>query len=387
MPNRPLALVRYVRVAIVLIAICAPILAAANPYYDPSKPHHTPDGFRNHYVGEVNKPFTDLVRWQWESWREGLPKPAQTPTPRVAPDLARLQAYQRTPADSQAGQSVSAPALTWIGHASLLMQAGGLNVLTDPIFSERASPVQLFGPRRVVAPGVALEALPPVDVVIISHNHYDHLDRASIVALHQKAVAEGGRTLFLVPLGLKPWFTALGVDSVVELDWWQQHTVRGVDFVLTPVQHWSARGVADRSTTLWGGWAVLGRDLHWYFGGDTGYSKDFADTRLRLATRQTEALGGGFDIALLRIGAYAPRWFMREQHINPDEAVQMHLDLGAKRSVGMHWGTFALTDEPLDQPPIDLALARRAHQVPEPHFSVMAVGETRAVPARPHANP
>ena len=364
------------------VAMCATHLTAANPHYDPSKPHHTPDGFRNHYVGAVNKPFSEFLRWQWESWREGLPQSAQIPTPQLAPDLARIQGYQRSAPASNAGQSGSPPAITWVGHASLLVQAGGLNVLTDPIFSERASPVQLFGPKRVVAPGVALAALPPVDVVIISHNHYDHLDRTSVLALHQKALEEGGRTLFLVPLGLKPWFEALGIDSVVELDWWQQHTVRGVDFVLTPVQHWSARGVADRSATLWGGWAVLGRDLHWYFGGDTGYSKDFADTRLRLAQRQTQALGGGFDVALLPIGAYAPRWFMREQHVNPDEAVQMHLDLGAKRSVGMHWGTFALTDEPLDQPPQDLVLARRALKVAEDRFSVMAVGETRAIPAR-----
>lgn len=382
MSNRPLAQVGIVRAAIFLIAVGVADLPAANPYYDPNKPHHTPDGFRNHYAGTVTKGFSDLLRWQWESWREGLPKPAQTPTPQVAPYLPRIQGYVRTAPDSAAGQSASPPAISWLGHASLLVQAGGLNVLTDPIFSERASPVQLFGPKRVVAPGVPLESLPPVDVVIISHNHYDHLDRASIVALHQKAMAEGGRTLFLVPLGLKPWFEALGVDSVVELDWWQQHSVRGVDFVLTPVQHWSARGVADRSTTLWGGWAVLGRDLHWYFGGDTGYSKDFADTRLRLANRQTEALGGGFDVALLPIGAYAPRWFMREQHVNPDEAVQMHLDLGAKQSIGMHWGTFALTDEPLDQPPQDLVLARRALKVPEDRFSVMAVGETRAIPPR-----
>ena len=382
MPNRPLALVDIARAAMFLVAMCVAGMAAANPYYDPSKPHHTPDGFRNHYAGTVTKGFSDLLRWQWESWREGLPKPAQTPTPQVPPDLPRIQSYVRTAPDSIAGQSGSPPAITWLGHASLLVQAGGLNVLTDPIFSERASPVQLFGPKRVVAPGVPLESLPPVDVVIISHNHYDHLDRASIVALHQKALAEGGRTLFLVPLGLKPWFEALDIDSVVELDWWQQHSVRGVDFVLTPVQHWSARGVADRSTTLWGGWAVLARDLHWYFGGDTGYSKDFADTRLRLANRQTEALGGGFDVALLPIGAYAPRWFMREQHVNPYEAVQMHLDLGAKQSIGMHWGTFALTDEPLDQPPQDLVLARRALKVPEDRFSVMAVGETRAIPPR-----
>jgi N-acyl-phosphatidylethanolamine-hydrolysing phospholipase D len=264
----------------------------------------------------------------------------------------------------------------------VLVQAGGLNVLTDPIFSERASPVQIVGPKRALPPGIALQALPPIDVVVISHNHYDHLDRASVMELDFKARSEGGSTVFLVPLGQKPWFENLGIRDVVELDWWQKHTVRGVDFFLTPVQHWSARGVADRSTTLWGGWAVFGKDLHWYFGGDAGFSKDIADTRAHFATRHTDALGGGFDVALIPVGAYEPRWFMRDQHMDPQEAVQAHLDLGAKRSVGIHWGTFALTDEPLDQPPRDLAMARAARGLAEADFTVMKVGETRALPVR-----
>ena len=211
-------------------------VSADNPYYDPSKPHHTPEGFRNNYIDKVEKPVGHVLRWQWEAYRDGLPKPAQTPTPTVAPDLAQLRGY--TPH--------AQPTVTWIGHATLLVQAGGLNVLTDPVFSERASPLQIMGPKRAQPPGVAMDDLPPIDIVLISHNHYDHLDRSSVLLLAERG---GGKTLFLVPLGLKPWMEKQGIANVVELDWWQHHDVGGVEFHLTPVQHWSARGVGDRSET------------------------------------------------------------------------------------------------------------------------------------------
>lgn len=367
------------RLALVALAGALAQSAWGNPYFDPAKPHHTPTGFRNNYVETVEKPFSDLLRWKWEAMRADVPKPPEAATPVVAPDLALIRGYQRTAAASGVA---SPPALAWIGHATLLVQANGLNVLTDPMFSERASPVQIVGPKRVQPPGIALDDLPPIDVVIVSHNHYDHLDRASVVALDLMAKREGHATLFLVPLGLKPWMATLGITNVVELDWWQRHTVRGTEFHLTPVQHWSARGLGDQSQTLWGGWAVLGPDLHWYFGGDAAYSKDFADTRDHFAHRQDPAQGGGFDLALLPVGGYEPRWFMRAQHVNPDEALLAHQDLGAKRSVGMHWGTFALTDESLDQAPKDLASAKAARGVNEAAFSVMKIGETRQVPAR-----
>ena len=142
----------------------------------------------------------------------------------------------------------------------------------------------------------------------------------------------------------------------------------------------------DRSVTLWGGWAVLGTDFHWYYAGDTGYSRDFADTASMFAARQTEALGGGFDLALIPIGAYEPRWFMSQQHVNPMESVRIHQDVKAKRSIGVHWGTFQLTDEPLDQPPRDLAMARQALGVKEADFGVLAIGESRQFAKRAIAN-
>jgi N-acyl-phosphatidylethanolamine-hydrolysing phospholipase D len=226
---------------------------------------------------------------------------------------------------------------------------------------------------------LTLAQLPHVHVVLVSHNHYDHLDEASVVALNQQA---GGPPLFVVPLGLKPWLQQRGISNAVELDWWQSHTVAGVDVVLTPVQHWSGRGLTDRLATLWGGFAVFAPNFHWFFGGDTGYSKDFADIRQRFAARQA---GGGFDLALLPVGAYEPRWFMKNQHVNPAEAVQIHRDLGAKRSLGVHWGTFNLTDEALDAPPLALAQARRELGVADTDFVLIALGQTWQLPRRPTA--
>ena len=261
----------------------------------------------------------------------------------------------------------------------MLVQADGLNVLTDPVFSNRASPVQFAGPKRAQPPGLAIDQLPLIDVVLISHNHYDHLDKNTVLALDSKAQAA---TLFIVPLGLKSWFADLGINNVKELDWWDSVTVKGVEFNFTPVQHWSARALGDRSQTLWGGWAVLGASTHWYFSGDTGYSQDFVDTQKRFADRQTPAKGGGFDIALIAVGAYEPRWFMKDQHVNPAEAVQIHKDLKAKRSVGVHWGTFELTDEPLDQPPKDLAAARVQANISGDDFFLLAIGQTRRIDER-----
>jgi N-acyl-phosphatidylethanolamine-hydrolysing phospholipase D len=372
MIKRPIAGVIYAFIAIIIIATIAAASAQTNPPVQPSaNAHHTATGYKNNYTLEVNKSFGDFLRWQWESWR--MDKEPSSPAPSVAADLPLIKAP-------------TLPTVTWIGHATALVQASGFNVLVDPIFSERASPVQLFGPKRAQPPGVAMADLPDIDVVLISHNHYDHLDRNSVAQLNEKAQAAGKTTLFLVPLGLKAWFKGIGIDSVVELDWWQHHSMNGVEFHLTPVQHWSARSVNDRSVTLWGGWAVLGTDFHWYYAGDTGYSRDFADTAKMFAPRQTEALGGGFDLALVPIGAYEPRWFMSQQHVNPMESVRIHQDVGAKRSIGVHWGTFALTDEPLDQPPRDLAVARQALGVKEADFGLLAIGESRQFAKRQSTN-
>lgn len=345
---------------------------AAEP---PTRTHHRAGGFQNNYLDVEPKGLADLLKWKFDAFRDGLPKPAATPTPRVAPDLALIHS------NATAGAAMT-PTLTWVGHATTLAQIGGLNLITDPVFSERVSPLSFIGPKRHVPPGLTLAQLPHIDVVLISHNHYDHLDDASVRALAAQA---GGPPLFVVPLGIKAWMAGRGIGNVVELDWWHSHPVASkmgtVDVVLTPVQHWSGRGLNDRLATLWGGYAVFAPDQHLFFSGDTGYSKDFSDIREHFAPRQRD--GGGFDIALIAVGAYEPRWFMASQHVNPAEAVQIHFDLGAKRSVGVHWGTFDLTDESLDAPPLALAEARVARGLADEQFFVMAVGETRKLVRRP----
>jgi N-acyl-phosphatidylethanolamine-hydrolysing phospholipase D len=346
----------------------------------PPKTHHTPDGFRNNYAASVTKSLRDFLRWQLNRIRHGLPPKATIPTPREAADLDFVQR------NAKAGRQM-VPAVTWLGHATTLVQASGLNVLTDPVFSRRVSPVQFLGPLRAQPPGIALKDLPRIDVVLISHNHYDHLDRDSVKALSEQA---GGAPLFLAPLGIKAWLERLGIRHAIELDWWEQYPYAAADdhpveFHLTPAQHWSGRSLRDRNKTLWGAWAAFGGDFHWFFTGDTGYSPDFIDARQRFASRQTPDLGGGFDIALIAVGACLPRWFMKMQHVDLAEAVQIHLDLRSKRSLGVHWGTFALADDPLDQPLHDLDAARVLKGVPTESFFLLPVGGTRRLARRKKA--
>lgn len=349
-----------------------------NEDYNANKKHHRSDGFQNNYTEATDKTFSEVLTWTWQRLRNGLPKPPEQLTPVVAPDFAFIHA--------NVGKTQE-PAITWIGHATMLVQMGGLNILLDPMFSQRASPVQWMGPKRYQPPGIALADLPHIDLVLLSHNHYDHLDADSMEALNRQT---GGPPLFIVPLGIKKWMAGAGIINVQQMDWWDntllQFPMGEVEVHFTPVQHWSSRGFADRRATLWGGFALFASDFHAYFSGDTGYSEDFKDTQKQFASRQTSLLGGGFDIALIAVGAYEPRWFMKEQHVNPEEAVQIHLDLKAKRSIGVHWGTFDLTNESLDQPPKDLAAARHAIGLTPQDFDVMAIGQTLKLPKRSVAN-
>lgn len=335
--------------------LCACVACAqVNPYFDPARPHHTRSGFRNNYVDEF---FTaSFWAWQWQRWRDGLPRPpgSLAELEPVAPDIDWLK------------QNRSVSAATWIGHATVLVQAGGLNILTDPIFSAHASPLSWIGPKRKTAPALALADLPHIDVVVVSHNHYDHLDLPTLKALNAQA---GGPPLFLMPLGVGDWLRRQGIDRVAQLDWWQSTQVAGATLHFVPVQHWSARGLFDRFETLWGGWVIETHDgerhLKIFFTGDTGYSKDFADIQRRF---------GAMDFAMIPIGAYEPRWFMRHQHVNPAEAVQIHFDLQAKRSLGIHWGAFELTDEALDEPPRALRQALRSSATDAQGFITLAPG-------------
>lgn len=323
-----------------------------NPAHNTSKAHHTPTGFQNHYGGNEVKSQWEVLKWQLSRSNPPLPDP---PLPTAVPDF-----------------KASGPSTTWLGHSTMLVHMGGLRFVTDPQFSGRASPVQWAGPRRVAPIPVAPHELPRLDAVLISHNHYDHLDVESVKTLAAQA---GGPPLFIVPLGLKAWFADVDIRNVVELDWWDSHTVGDVEFVLTPAQHWSSRTPFDRRATLWGGFAAFAPDFQLIYTGDTGYSRDFADIRAHFKDRQAN---GGFDVALVPIGCYEPRWFMQDQHVNPADAAQIHIDLGAKQSVGVHWGTFeGLCDESLDQAPKDLAVARQKLGLQDSAFVTLRHGETR----------
>jgi N-acyl-phosphatidylethanolamine-hydrolysing phospholipase D len=338
----------------VLCAACTLIISAchSNPHYSPVKSHHTEDGFRNNYP---TPPRGSFWKWQWERLTKGVPENPEHGYgfPLIKPDSMFLSANR------------TEPTLTWIGHASFLLQLGGVNVLTDPHLTGRASPVSFAGPKRHVPPALDFDTLPHADVVVISHNHYDHLDLETVQRLNAQ---RGGAPLFLVPLGLKAWFERQGIERVSELDWWEAVRHMGLTFTLVPVQHWSSRTPFDRDKTLWGGWVIEHPRLRAFFGGDFGYSPDLADVGRHF---------GSFDLAMLPIGAYEPRWFMSVMHVNPEEALRARQDLHARYAVAMHWGTFRMTDELLDEPPRRLAEALARGGVAPEKFFLMKHGETR----------
>ena len=256
-------------------------------------------------------------------------------------------------------------AVTFIGHSSFLLRLPGLTLLTDPIFSERCSPLSFIGPRRVRAPGQAMAALPRPDGILLSHNHYDHCDLPSLRALRRRF----GLVPIYAPLGNKGWLEAKGLGPVIELDWRQQAICKDTLITLTPARHFAARTLNDRNTTLWGGFMIApagGGQV--YFAGDSGFTAQFGAIRERL---------GAPDLALLPIGAYEPRWFMEAVHMNPEDAVRAFMMLGARQAVGMHFGTFQLTDEPVDAPLEDLAQARGRAGLSQAQFDTLDFGETR----------
>jgi N-acyl-phosphatidylethanolamine-hydrolysing phospholipase D len=256
-----------------------------------------------------------------------------------------------------------------VGHATTLLQLGSVNVLTDPVWSERASPVQWLGPRRLMSPGLDFDALPPLDVVLLSHNHYDHLDAGTV----RRIATQFPEAPWLCPLGVGELLHSFGVRTVVERDWW--HTVDTPTFSATcvPAQHFSARGIHDRNETLWSGWVIQADGVRVLFAGDTALHPDFTDIGTRL---------GPFDLVMLPIGAYEPRWFMRPVHMNPEDAVAAYQALvdgtgAAPPCFVMHWGTFRLTDEPLEEPPARFAQRWRDAGLPADANWTLAHGETR----------
>lgn len=307
---------------------------------------HLDDGrFSNTYIGPIEKSFADL-RKAFDAER---PPVLSFPLAKNDPAFLRANGLERT--------------VTWIGHCTFLLQLGGLNILTDPHFTSRASPVPFAGPKRTTPPGLALADMPQLDIVLVSHNHYDHLDYSSLRMVRDHSP----QAVFCLPLRLGYWFQGIGIDNFIEFDWWQEQKVRDASITSVPTQHWSNRLIYDRNRTLWCGFVVDVGDYRFVFIGDTGYSRDFADIQEKF---------GGFDLAAIPIGAYNPRWFMKEAHQNPEEAVQCMQDLNARKAVATHWGTFQLTLEEMDEPPRRLAEARAKAGLKEADFMAMRHGQT-----------
>ncbi|MCF8056214.1 MAG: MBL fold metallo-hydrolase [Desulfocapsa sp.] len=324
-----------------------------NPYFNPDKSHHTESGFQNVYKS-FDKSLGDLWRWRTERWAKDIRGGEDYSFPLLQPDIEGLN------------QVSASPRVTWIGHATLLVQWQGKNILTDPHFSERASPVSWAGPKRVVPPAIKVRELPPIDVIIISHDHYDSLDTDSVrqLSLHHP------QAKFFVPLGIGRWLVNKGIPEaqVEEMDWWEKRMFKGLTVTATPVQHWGRRSLWNTNENLWAGWAVKGEGFNFFFVGDSGYAPHFKEIGEKL---------GPFDLAAIPIGAYEPRWFMSFAHMDPGESVRVHQDLRAKRSVAMHWGTFILTDEPLDEPPKELVEHLEKAHLQSGEFFVLKHGETR----------
>jgi L-ascorbate metabolism protein UlaG (beta-lactamase superfamily) len=312
----------------------------------PISDHFDGQRFFNPGVPKSSRGLFEVLRWRMRAeqtpWPAGLSNP---PFP--------------APPASVADDHV---AITFINHSSFLIRFRDVLVLTDPIFSDRCSPVAWAGPRRARPPGIALTDLPRPDVVVLSHNHYDHMDLPSLRAINRLHAPQ-----FVTTLGNAPALARIGIHAA-ELDWWQDLTLGPLHITVTPARHFSARTPFDRNRTLWGGFMLHNAAGQVLFAGDSAAGPHWAAIRTRL---------GAPDVALLPIGAYEPRWFMQSAHVNPQEAVQAHLALEAHWSVGMHFGTFQLTDEAIGAPLEALAEARRAAAIAPDRFSTCGFGETR----------
>jgi len=309
-----------------------------------------------HPAGDPSdKTFTDLFKMMREFSNRASDQSEKQGFPVTYSDQVTLTAFSES--------------LIWIGQSSILLNHNGFTVLTDPHFSDRASPVGFAGPKRVTPTPFQIKDLPVIDVVLISHNHYDHLDRASIEDL----IAYQPSIKFFVPLGLAKTLMGWGAKDVTELDWWQAATLDGIEILPTPVQHWSKRSFFDRNKSLWAGWMIKWSDFSFYFAGDSGYSDDFKETARRV---------GSPTLAAIPIGAYEPRDFMKAAHMNPEEAVQTFVDLGAKYAVAIHWGTFKLTTEQMDEPTVRLRKSLTNHDIALHRFRALQHGEKWRTPIR-----
>ncbi len=332
--------------------------------------HREGGGFRNPWPGARPHGLTGVLKWAMtrRQTRESAQPHLLLPEPDS--DAPHLNGN-----DERVGVS-SPPAdaltVTWIGHSTFLIQCNGLNILTDPIWSARASPVSFVGPIRVAPPGLSFDSMPEIHATLLSHDHYDHLDDPTVCAL----IRRFPRMRWLVPLGVRPFVEKRGARSVVELDWWEERNVGAFAALCTPAQHFSGRFPWNRDATLWCGWAVRIGDFRIFFAGDTGLHGEFTSIAHRF---------GPFDAAILPIGAYAPRWFMQPVHMDPTESVAAFRELVSLSPdhrcvmIASHWGTFRLTDEPLGEPPRVARQAWSTTGLAPDLLAILTHGETRVI--------
>lgn len=304
--------------------------------------------FINPHIEDSRRSIWDVILWKLGYYDD--------PTPKLSPPSDFI--YPATPKNFSRGL----PSAVWIGHSTYLIEVDGLTILTDPVWDKYCSPIPIRGLRRYNDPPIALADLPPIDIVLISHNHYDHLDAKTVAALHRFHP----QIEWIVPEGLSPWFRRRGIHSIVEMARWKTHATKECLITAVPAQHFSGRTLWDTNKTHWNGYVVETRSKKLYFTGDTGYnSKDF------------KAIGEHFsymDLSLIPIGTYAPKKFMQPVHIGPYEAVQIHQEVKSRLSLGMHWNTFRLSDEPYNRPPYDLYQAMNEKHLPFETFLPIDIG-------------
>jgi N-acyl-phosphatidylethanolamine-hydrolysing phospholipase D len=328
--------------------------AVESPRSDAGSPaHHTPKGFKNLYY-DSNRGFGAVLKWQFGLGPHESPVLSQDEAPFYKPAVAEPELNRIKNPDPNQIQ------ITWVGHSTFIIQMDGINILTDPIFNDRSSPFSFGGIKRLAAPGIRFEDLPPIHAVLISHNHYDHLDKHTIERL-------GNKPKYFIPLGLARWFKKRKIDNLIELDWWQSASSLGLKFHSVPIQHFSGRSPFDQNKTLWSGWIVEAKAGRTFFAGDTGYSPIFKEIGERF---------GSMRVSLIPIGAYMPRWFMGPVHVNPPEAIRIHQDTNSQQSIASHWGTFKLSDEPVGEPPLYLEKALKEANLDKNKFLIMKFGET-----------
>ena len=339
-------------VSLLLLLPWLPVSCQSDPSPNSISNHQQSDStFFNPYAEKEDVGFSKIMKWFWNREKPEISDSLREVTvPHSAPDYNALL----HPIDSVLQ-------VTWIGHSTFLVQLNGLNMLTDPIFSDRCSPVQWAGPKRITPPAIPYDSLPPIDIVLISHNHYDHLDRETVERI-------GNAARWFVPLKVKPWFSDEGITTAMEMDWWDATTVGPLRIICTPAQHFSGRTPTGRNESLWSSWTVIGPHHRFWFAGDTGYN-----------TVQFKEIGkkyGPFDLGFIPIGAYDPPWIMKNHHVNPEEAVLIHKDIRSRFSIDMHWGTFILTDEPIGEPPERLKVAVHQANLPDRPFITIPQGKT-----------